>query len=174
MKRFFFILLFILFLTEISNAQVYKWLDEKGVLHFTDDMMQVPERYRSQIEKMGLPEEKAEKKKEEEPKKKEESYRDRLGRGEAYWKAQVEEWNKKMAEVQARLNGLRTKYNELTEKFNDSKSTVERTNLRKERDYIKAEIDRCKNQIEEAKFMLEKKIPEEAEIFRAKQEWIKQ
>jgi len=174
MKNLFLILLFILFSTGISNAQVYKWVDEKGVFHFTDDMMQVPEKYRSQIEKMGLPEEGVEKKKEEEPKKKEENYRDRLGRGEAYWKARVEDWNKKVMEAQEKLNGLRTKYNELTEKFNDSKSTTERTNLRKERDYVKAEIERYKNQIEEAKFMLEKKIPEEAEIFRAKQEWIKQ
>jgi gas vesicle protein len=61
----------------------------------------------------------------------------------------------------------------LTEKSNDSKSSIERANLRKERDQIKNEIDQCKNQIEEAKDMLEKKIPEEAELAKAKPEWIK-
>jgi hypothetical protein len=35
-------------------------------------------------------------------------------------------------------------------------------------------MDQYKNQLEEAKTMLEKKIPEEAEIYKAKQEWIKQ
>jgi len=61
----------------------------------------------------------------------------------------------------------------LTEKFNDSRSSVERANLRKERDQIKNDMDQCKNQIEEAKVTLEKRIPEEAELAQAKQEWIK-
>ena len=108
------------------------------------------------------------------PKRKEETYKDRLGRGEDYWKGRVEEWRKKLRELQDRLEILRAKYNELTERFNDSKSTAERGNLRKERDQIKNEMDQRKIQIEEAKNMLEKKIPEEAELYKAKPEWVKQ
>jgi hypothetical protein len=35
-------------------------------------------------------------------------------------------------------------------------------------------MDQYRNQIEEAKMNLEKKIPEEAELYKAKPEWIKQ
>lgn len=175
MKKIFFILLF-LFLTQLSFAEVYKWVDEKGGVHFTDDILQIPEKYRPQIERLGPSEEKVDTKIEgkSSTNKNEGTYRDRIGRDEGYWKGQVEEWNKRMKDAQERVNSLRTKYNELTEKFNESKSSAERINLRKERDQIKNEMDRYKTQIEEAKHMLEKKIPEEAEIFKAKPEWIKQ
>ena len=62
----------------------------------------------------------------------------------------------------------------MTVRFNDSKSTAERGNLRGERDQVKNEMDQYKIQIEEAKIMLDKKIPEEAELYKAKPEWLKQ
>jgi chromosome segregation ATPase len=175
MKRILVTILFIFFISGDLFAEVYKWVDEKGVVYFTDDITQVPEKYRSKAEKIGLPEEKGETKVEGEltPKRKEETYRDRLGRGEDYWKGRVEEWRKKLRELQDKLEILRGKYNELTEKFNDSKSTAERGNLRRERDQVKSEMDQCKIQIEEAKNMLEKKIPEEADLYKAKPEWVK-
>lgn len=176
MKRIIVIIFCVLFISEISFAQVYKWVDDKGVVYFTDDITQVPEKYWPKAEKIGLPEDKEEAavQGESKPKKKEETYRDRLGRGEDYWKGRVEEWRKKLGELQVRLETLRVKYNELTERFNDSKSTAERGNIRKERDQVKSEMDQTKIQIEEAKEMLEKRIPEEADLYKAKPEWIKQ
>jgi flagellar motility protein MotE (MotC chaperone) len=174
MKRILLILL-LLISSELSFAQAYKWVDEKGVIHFTDDITQVPEKYRPGVERIGLPEEKAVTKAEDKspPKGKEDAYKDRFGRGEEFWRARADDWRKKLKVAQERLESLRAKYNELTERFNDSRSSVERANLRKERDQIKSEMDQCKNQIEEARVMLEKKIPEEAELAQAKQEWIK-
>ena len=175
MKRILFIILFVLFVSEFSFAEVYRWVDDKGVVYFTDDITQVPEKYRPKAEKMGLPEDKEETKVEAgSPQKKEEPYRDRLGRGEDYWKERVEEWRRKLRESQVKLEALRVKYNELTERFNDSKSTAERGNIRKERDQVKSEMDQSKIQIEGAKEMLEKKIPEEADLYKAKPEWVKQ
>jgi SMC interacting uncharacterized protein involved in chromosome segregation len=176
MKRISVIILFILFISEICLAEVYRWVDEKGAVHFTDDITQVPERYRSRTEEIGLPEEREERKPEGEatPRKKEETYKDQLGRGEDYWKGRVGEWRQKLREQEDKLEVLRVKYNGLTEKFNDSKSPAERGNLRRERDQVKKEMDQSKIQIEDAKSMLEKKIPEEAELYKAKPEWIKQ
>ena len=176
MKRILFVTLLAFVISPISFAQVYKWVDEKGVTHFSDDMTQVPEKYRLKTERIEAPQEKEDTKVEGElaPKKKEDSYKDRLGRGEEYWKGRVEEWRKKLGELQDKLEALRTKYNGLTEKFNDSRSTAERANLRRERDQVKNEIDQCNGQIEEARSILEKKIPEEAELYKAKPEWIKQ
>ncbi len=174
MKRILIIFLF-LFAAQLSFGEAYKWVDEKGALHFTDDIMQIPEEYRPAAEKIGLTEEKVEIKVEGKslPKGKEDTYKDRFGRGEEFWRARVEQWRKKLMTSQERLESLRVKYNELTEKFNDSKSSIERANFRKERDQIKNEIDQCRNEIEEAKNTLEKKIPEEADLDKAKLEWIK-
>jgi len=40
----------------IVHAEVYKWIDEKGTLHFTDDESTIPDKYRQQAEKVILPE----------------------------------------------------------------------------------------------------------------------
>ena len=37
--------------------EVYKWVDEKGTVHFSEDESSVPERYRDQIEKKSMSEE---------------------------------------------------------------------------------------------------------------------
>ncbi|NWG02412.1 MAG: DUF4124 domain-containing protein [Syntrophaceae bacterium] len=175
MKKILIIILFFISFTGISLGEVYKWVDEKGVIHFTDDILLVPDKYRPKAEKMGLPERIERNQEEAEPKstKKEEGYKDRLGRGEDYWKGRIEEWRKKLRDSQERVETLRIKYNDLTEKFNASKSTAERGVLRRERDQIKNEMDQYKIQIEEAKNMLDKRIPEEAELYKAKPEWLK-
>jgi hypothetical protein len=174
MKTLILILLF-LFAATLSHAQVYKWVDEKGVVHFTDDITQIPEEHRRAIEKREVNEEKSETKEEgQAPQKKQaDSYKDRLGRGEEYWKGRVEESRKKLQSLQEKVESLRLKYNELTEKFNTSKSSAERAVIRNEREQIKNQMDEFRVQIGEAKEMLEKKIPEEASLYRAKPEWVK-
>ena len=176
MKLTFIILLLSIFVGELASAEVYKWIDEKQVVHFTDDIIQIPEKYRTNTEKIGTTEDRDEIKTENDPlaNKKEDSYRDRLGRGEEYWRALVGEWREKLRVSQEKVEPLRIKYNELTEKHNNSRNPAERLSLRKERDQIKNEMDRYKIQIEEAKEMLEKNIPEEAEFNKAKPEWVKQ
>ena len=162
-----------IFLGQTSFAEVYRWIDEKGYVHFTDDVTQVPEKYRKEAERIGGEnDDKTEG--ELAPTKKEEVYRDRLGMNGADWKAKIEEWRKKLYLLQEKLEALRSKYNELTGKFNDSRSSAERAGIRKERELVKNEMDQYRIQIGEAKDMLEKKIPEEAELYKAKPEWLKQ
>ncbi len=170
------LIIFSFFISTSGFAQTYKWVDDKGVVHFTDDITKIPDKYRPKADKIGMPEEKSEIKIESDPspKRKEDAYKDQLGRGEEYWKGRVEEWKKKLRAAQEKMDQARIKYNELTEKFNDSRSSAERNQLRRERDQVKQEMDQQKSQIEEAKMALEKKIPEEAELYKAKPEWIKQ
>ena len=39
------------------SGEIYRWTDEKGVVHFTDDVSKVPARYRSQVDKREVTEE---------------------------------------------------------------------------------------------------------------------
>ena len=38
----------------LGHAEVYKWVDEKGTVHFTDDNSRIPEKYGQQVEKRSL------------------------------------------------------------------------------------------------------------------------
>lgn len=174
-KIIFIFFLFSLLFPSYGSTQVYKWVDEKGNVYFSDDITKIPERYKKKIERVDAWEEKHEVKLEGDPasRKKPDDYRDLLGRGEEYWKNRVEEWRSRLKEAQEKNEQARIKYNELTERYNDSKSSVERNQIRRQREQIKLEMDQYKNQMEEAKIMLDKKIPEEVERYKAKQEWIK-
>jgi hypothetical protein len=45
--------------------------------------------------------------------------------------------------------------------------------IRNDREQIKNQMDELRGQIAETKEMLERKIPEEASLYRAKPEWVK-
>jgi hypothetical protein len=177
MRRILVVSLFLLIMSAaFSHSAVYKWTDEKGVVHYTDDSSQIPQKHRASIEKQEAMYSEPDAKKEAAPAskpKEEEAVTDRFGRGEEYWRGRVREWEGRVKTSQERIEVLRSKYNELTDKFNDSKSSAERSTLRKERDQIKKEMDDERERVNEAKVMLEKKLPEEAELFRAKPEWVK-
>jgi hypothetical protein len=40
----------------LVHAEVYKWVDEKGTIHFTDDNSRIPEKYGQQVEKRSFSE----------------------------------------------------------------------------------------------------------------------
>ncbi len=170
-KKLIVIFLFILF-AHTSFAQVYKWVDDQGALHFTDDFTQIPEKYRPKTDRMLLPQENAGVKKESDASSKD-GYRDRLGRGEAYWKSRVEESRNRLKTLEEKAESLRNRYNQMTERINSTRSSSERANLRRERDEMKNEIDQCKSEIEGARNVLEKEIPKEAEAHKAKPDWLK-
>ena len=55
----FFLLIFILLASMVpsSYGETYKWVDEKGTVHFTDDLSSIPEKYRQDAETRKPPKE---------------------------------------------------------------------------------------------------------------------
>jgi hypothetical protein len=39
----------------LIHAEIYKWVDEKGTVHFTEDNSTIPEKYGQQVERIYLP-----------------------------------------------------------------------------------------------------------------------
>jgi hypothetical protein len=155
-------------------AETFRWVDEAGGVHFSDDFTKIPEKYRPSTEKVeGQDYDRTQSADETRAKGAEVESRDRLGRGEAYWRERVAEAKKKIKSLQDKNENLRLRYNELTTRFNESKIPAERTTIRNERDGMRQEMERNRVEIEETKKILEKKIPEEAELYKAKPEWIK-
>src|SRR5512139_797840 len=110
----------LVFSSAALGQEVYRWVDDQGTVHFTDDLSLVPEKYRDKIQKktptkeppptqspppqstppkasappMGM---EAEKGTGSGPSSKQ---KDILGRGEEWWRAKVNEWNEKFKTAQ--------------------------------------------------------------------------
>ena len=50
----FFIAVFVIIVLP-SYGEMYKWVDEKGTIHFADDLSNIPERFRAEAEKRDTP-----------------------------------------------------------------------------------------------------------------------
>ena len=40
--------------TGVTAQELYRWVDEKGAVHFTDSLHSVPEKYRDKVERRKL------------------------------------------------------------------------------------------------------------------------
>ena len=43
------IMLVFLLISQLSHAEIYKWVDEEGIVHFADDPATIPEKYREKM-----------------------------------------------------------------------------------------------------------------------------
>jgi hypothetical protein len=51
-----YVILALLMIPFSVRAEIYKWVDEKGGIHFTDDHSTIPEKYNEKMERRSLPE----------------------------------------------------------------------------------------------------------------------
>jgi hypothetical protein len=183
----------LLFSSAAFGQEVYRWVDEQGTVHFTDDLGQVPEKYRDKIQKKEPPKEppitqpippqpappqplapptgmEVEKGSGATPRQK-----DILGRGEEWWRAKVNEWNEKLKTAQRNYENT---YSEWKSKENELESSKFKPDSFKRK--LKAEIkdleEKTKDwekQMDEAKNMLENILPKQAQDYQANPEWLK-
>jgi len=173
------------------GQEVYRWVDEKGTIHFADDLTLVPEKYRGQVEKKATPQEpppspfppsyrspekgKTEKVRTEKKPESVPVQKDILGRGEDWWRARVKEWEEKLSNAQknyeTELNALKAKEKELEESKFKPDSLKRR--LKADIKVLEEKVKEWKKQMEEARNMLDRVLPKEAEEYRADPRWLK-
>jgi hypothetical protein len=178
------ILIGLIFYWTVSQGQeFYQWMDEKGTVHFTDDLSLVPKKYQNQVQKRKSPKEpfphpSPQVLKEEEIEKEPESTperKDLIGRGEDWWRAKAKEWNEKLMNAQKNYETAYTAWKAKEKELEQSKLKP-KSFQRKLKSEIKVLEDRTKaleKQRDEAKKMLEKGLPKEAEELKADPDWIK-
>ena len=54
MKKFIFVLSFLFIFASSVSATIYRWVDEKGVVNFSDDYSKVPPEYRHKAEEVDI------------------------------------------------------------------------------------------------------------------------
>jgi len=170
--------------SSLANGQeIYRWVDEKGTVHFTDDLSRVPEKYQDRIKKEKLPKEPALSASIEEPKElkiqqKPEpgpEYKDILGRGAEWWQAKVKEWNEKFLSAQKNYETAYAAWKAKEKELQESKFKPDslKRRMKAEMKDIEAKLTEWEKQKDEAKNTLERVLPKQAEEYRADLDWLK-
>ena len=179
MKKYLY--LFVILMTFSSpafGATVYKWLDQRGIVNFTDDLNKVPSAYRSRVETevaeetviptpSAIPQAIA-------LQKNEQVRTDIYGRDETWWKDKVRPWREALKEAEANLEKVNQKFIEeaaaLSQVRYGSRTQVKFRILQLDR--TNDERMKYEEKISEANQMLTK-LGKEAEESKANMDWLK-
>jgi predicted nucleic acid-binding Zn-ribbon protein len=171
-------MIWIIFPPMVLGQEIYQWVDEKGTVHFTDDISLVPEKFQDQVKKKKVPVEPTSPsmKVPEEPEPEPDTERkDLLGRGEDWWRDKATEWNHKLKNAkknfEAAQAALKAKEKELEQSIYKPDSFKRR--LQAEIKGLEENANSWKRQVDEAKNMLEKVLPKQAGEYRADPSWLK-
>ena len=183
MKRLFFVLMILLmFCLSVYGQEFYRWVDEKGTVHFSDDLTLVPERYRNQVEKKRSPKETGSSpstpsqgtggKTEPSPPP---DKKDLQGRGEDWWRTKVKEWNDKLEEAQKKYDSASQALKDKERQREDSKFKPhsERKRLENEVKELEEKAKEREKELGETRNMVEKVLPKQAQEDKADPAWLK-
>jgi hypothetical protein len=179
MRRIIFIFVFLVFISPLYAGAIYKWTDEKGGVHFSDDLNKVPAAYRDRVEV----EEWEDTQKTEGPppvsiqtpsQKTGEVTTDIYGQDEIYWKRRVRPWKERLQEANDSYSKAQGKFSEKSEELSRKKfgSPTQYKSIIMELDRLREEMAKYQVEIAEATEMLSK-ISKEAEAAKANPDWLK-
>jgi len=140
---------------ELKKSYLYQWTDDKGVVHITDGLGKVPEKYRDKAVKLESPK------------------RDESGQGEQRTYEQVTpadeegreedrkaEWQQRMKEARKRLADAERRYQELDQKRTEAlgkwggaasghlEGRVEAERIEREMNPVRQNINDARNEVE--------------------------
>jgi hypothetical protein len=179
MKGILILLVFFCFSPMADAAEVYRWVDDQGVTHFTDDPAAVPEHYRSETKKIEMPGQQTG-----EPAA---DVHDEYGeyeegilveddlkeKDEAWWQNRAKTWKARLEEAYDNYEKTRLRYNTMATEFNASQDPEERKELRAELSAMQASMDKLKADIENARKMKEEVLPSQAQKAGIPLEWVR-
>jgi hypothetical protein len=176
-----FILIGMIILPFVAGGQeIYQWVDEKGTVHFTDDVSQVPEKYQDQVKKTKTPPEpkpspSIKLDRDRVPPAPEAEKKDILGRGEEWWRNKASEWNEKFKNAKKNYDSAQVAVKEKQKELEQSiyKPDSFKRRLQADLKTLEEKANQWKTQMDEAKNMLEKVLPRQAEEYGADPSWVK-
>jgi len=175
MRNLFIILILLTFSITAYAHTFYKWVDEKGIVNYTDDYNSIPSAYRNRVEIEWVHEEGSTPPIQKmTPQKREEARTDIYGQDEAYWKDRVRPWKEFSKTAEANYERVHVRFMQKAEELSMRRfgsRTQYKTNII-QLDGLKEEMLKYADQIGEAKEALEK-ISKEAQEANANPEWLK-
>ncbi len=149
---------------DVKKQYLFEWTDSKGGVHITDNLGEVPERYRSKSRKIEIPRGEevgpGQQVQETTGPSSEVAAGEQEAASKAAWQKRLRDWKKRLAEAQDRYRDLDQKRLEALGQWGGPASghlegRVEAENIQKKMNEVQLEIDEAKN-------MIETVIPEEA------------
>ncbi len=166
------IIIFLLLLclpNAVSSGEVYRWVDDQGVSHFTDDFSTVPEGYRSQAEVRetkgeSTPPSLSGSKPATEGEDREDILveDDFKSKDEPWWRSRAEKWRGRLQAGYDKYEAARLRYNEVVNKFNTLEDKDSRAQFKGQMDQIQKEMQSLLSDIKKCKEMMERVLPEQA------------
>jgi hypothetical protein len=166
-------------LPSVYGVTIYKWMDKKGVVNFTDDPEKVPREYRDQVERevgedtssagpptsVQTPSQSSEEVRE--------TRKDIYGMGETWWREKAQPWNQQLKDATANLEAVNNKIFERTENITRKYSSPTQVNMYNAGlETLKGERAKYQAQVDEAKEML-KELAKKAQDAKADPDWLK-
>jgi hypothetical protein len=170
----------------LTWAQIYKWTDRQGTVHFTDNPSRIPAEYRSQIAveepisptppaAPGGDATQAAQIDQEAPGESPSGPppRDRLGRGPDYWWTLAQKWLIQLQQYIQERDRLQLLYHYTRQLANATRDVWDRGQLETEATRLEKAIAGVEVQIKEAETMLQTTLPLEAIQLGADPDWLK-
>lgn len=176
MKAILLIFVIFLFTSTLQAATIYKWVDEKGVKHFTDDYNKIPPKYRDRVMEGKEDVPKAESPTPQPPPQKIEEAKkekDIFGLDEEWWREKARPWKEQLKEATENYETTNKKIVEKSETISRKywSPTQYKMNML-ELDRLKEERVKYQAKIDEANEML-KRLAKESEDAKANPDWVK-
>jgi hypothetical protein len=168
--------LFCLFATSFSYAQVYKWVDASGTIHFTDDPAKVPGDYWDRVEERKTNQEEGPKpsKVKKSPKRRvQREPTDRFGRRESWWRDRASKWWIQLENATSHHQKIIREIEEAQEVLDKARNDGKRRRYRRKIKRLRKEDEHYKAQIDEAKHMLNDVLLDEARMANADPSWLR-
>jgi hypothetical protein len=170
----------------LTWAQIYKWTDRQGTVHFTDNASRIPPAYRSTVEvekaiaptppvapsndhttaaptdlaAPGAPRSSA-------------PQQDRLGRGPDYWRTLAQKWSTQLQRDIQKHDSLQVLYRYTRQLANSTRDVWDRRRLEAEATRLEKVLAEVEAQIKAAETMLQTTLPLEAIQLGADPHWLK-
>jgi hypothetical protein len=175
MRKIVIFLILLIFISPAYAHTFYKWVDEKGIVNYTDDYNNIPSAYRNRVEIEWVHEEGSSPPVQKmTPQKREQTKADIYGQDEAYWRGKVRPWKEFLKAAETNYERVHSKFMEKAEELS-ARRFGSRTQYKMniiELDALKEEMIKYADQIGEAKEALEK-ISKEAREAKANPDWLK-
>jgi hypothetical protein len=152
---------------EVKKHYLYEWTDNKGGVHITDDLGEVPERYRSKSRKIEIPKGEeigpGQQMQEATGTQSGVATDEQEAASKAAWLQRIRDWKERLADAQQRYRDLDQKRKEALAKWGGPAAVASgHLEGRSEADGITQDMKQVQIEIDEAKDMIENVIPEEA------------
>ncbi len=160
----------------LSYAQVYKWVDDSGTVHFTDDPAKVPEKYWDRVEEKKTIREEGRKPFDEGrwPRRRvQQEPTDRFGRRESWWRDRASKWWIQLDNATSQYQRITKEIEEARKVLDKARNDGKRRRYRRKIEHLQKEDKKYKAQIEEAKHMLNNALLDEARLTGAEPSWLR-